>query len=185
MSTIDSRMLIAQPFWIWTGCMGRHDCVRTMQTVSEDFTLLPVSELCKLCPKVANWVRIGMQTMSDRYFWRILDQNSSCKLCQNVANYVRHLQTMSDTCKLCPRFANYVRHMQTVSEIAGKMFQLVTQHINTFVAFLIKFWWLLIWNDNTFCYIFAKSSTLHDLIRTLHEYYFSKFLKQKRRIFGV
>ena len=141
-----------------------------MQTVSEKFTSLPVSELCKLCPKVANWVRIGMQTMSDRYFWRILDQNSNCKLCQNVANYVRHLQTKSEVCKLCPTYANCVRNSGENVSISHATYQHICSIFNQILVTI------LIWNDNTFCYIFAKSSTLHDLIRTLHDYQFSKFL---------
>ena len=89
---------------------GLHDCVRTMQTMSEKFTSLPLSEGCKLCQKVANCVRKWMQTVSDRYLTRILDQSSGCKLCQKDANHVRILETMSERYKLCPTFANYVRN---------------------------------------------------------------------------
>ena len=101
---------------------GLHDCVKTMQTVLEKITSLNLSELCKLCQKVANWVRKGMQTVSDRDFSRIFGQNSGCKLSQKVANCVRTMQTMSALCKLCQHYANYVRKMQTVSEITKDFF---------------------------------------------------------------
>ena len=78
---------------------------------------MTVSELCKLCPNYANYVR-RLQTESEQV----------CKLCPigisegfqikiQVANCVRMLQTMSDICKLCPTLANYVRGLQTMSDI--------------------------------------------------------------------